>query len=386
MLSTEEFKKLQLKFVVVIISIMSLSYAIFISSINIFQQYTVSQHLDLLIYNHDTIVSARIVMLIMAFNCFKKLQNPHHQRLLLSILILLLLMLPVHLKTYSMLAGFSSAAVELSKAWFQLYVPPALRATLSGILTALSGLIKIRSTAMETHWAQAVFHKYIITSILTACLFFFWKYSIKLEMKNNSWQSSAVTSENIIQLVVKNPYIFLAALIAGFNSGLFYYTLLIGKAALPHASAQLYQYIIYSGGVICPIIIGYAADKYGIAFINISVVLMLTICKFSEASLAFTHIKTPIYYYCLAFIGSGLAASLWTLSASLIGEKLLEKGVFRSFAISAIIINFGALIYERIYNLFFYSFMLTKFSIGIANSLFLLLLYFFYKRSFDKKT
>lgn len=375
------YKNIQIKFVIVITIIMSLAYAIFISSVNVFQQYTITHHFSTLKYSHDTIVSARIVMLIMAFNLFKPLQNPNYQRFLLSILILLLLVLPVSMETYSMLSGFSNAVVELSKAWFQLYVPPAWRATFAGLLTAISSLIKIRSTTIEKYWAEAIFHKYILASILTFCLFFFWKYSRKLEKLNKKVQSPQIMADSIILLIVNNPYIFLTALVAGFNSGIFYYTYFLGQEALPNTSAQLYQYIIYSGGIFCPLFIGYAADKHGIGFITICAALMVTICKFLEASLAFTHITLPIYYYCLAFIEAGLVASLWTLSASLIGEKLLGQGVFRAFAISALVINLGTVIYERIYNHFSYSFMFTKLSVGTVNGLFLLLLYYFYKRS-----
>jgi len=56
------------------------------------------------------------------------------------------------------------------------------------------------------------------------------------------------------------------------------------------------------------------------------------------------------------------------------GERLLNEGIFRSFAVSNIAYSVGVMLVGNIYIHFIHSFVLTKLSIGIANLIFLSIL------------
>lgn len=385
MITQLELKRLEIKFLFVISIILCLAYAIFISSVNVFQNYTYVHHIDQSIYAGHTLMSFRLMTFIIALNLLSKFQDMNYQRILISMLIIILLVIPVSLTTYPIISAFSNAVVELAKVWLQLYVPSPVRATFAGALSGAGSLIKIRSTTIEKHWAEAVSHKYIIASIMTVFLFFFWKLTLKFQAIKNIDDSPKLPFESISRLLLNHPYVFFASFVIGFNSAMLYYSFLLGQAALPGQPAQIYQYILYSGGIISPVIIGRIADKYGISLIIIYAIFILTLCKFINVTLAFVHCTNPVYYYIVVFIEAGLASGLPALGISLVGQKMRLNGVFRSFALSSIIINTGILAYNRIYVIFSYSFLSTKMAIGVVNILFLFLLWYFYKQNNQNK-
>lgn len=383
MIDLNELKRLQIKFMIVMMTMYCLSYAIWVSSINLFQHYVTDHGLASAVYYDRTIFSIRIMILVIGLNLLAKFQNQNYQRILMLILVIATLLLPVSLKTYPLLAGFNDTITELGKAWFQLYVPPAFRATLAGLLTSFTGLIKIRSTTATQYWEQAIIHKYILASILTILLFFFWKFTLKLQKIEQEHHPSVTkhAPDNIVKLLRKNPYIFITCFVFGFNNGIFYYTFLLGAAALPDKAPEVYQYIMYAGSILGPVVIGRFADKFGIALISMYVIALITFCKFLNFSLAFTEITTSHYFYIVAFIEAAFAASLSSLNVSIVGERLRNRGIFRSFAISTIIYSLGALLYGRVYLKFSDSFVSGQLVIGVINIFFFILLCFFYKRS-----
>ncbi len=380
MINEDKLRQAQIWFIILACVINLLTYTLLIGGGNLFQQYSLNLHLAANIYPKYSLIGFRIMIALTALSLLTKFQQLNYQRVLMSVLVLAIVPLPVSLDTFPIITGIGNAINGLSQAWLQLYVPPALRATISGILTGLSGVINIRSAAVEQYWHYSVIHEHVITVIMAIGLIFFWKLSLTLKNIKISDEPIQEKPETIRNLITKYHYVFITCLMLGFNQGIFFFTLMLGSEALPNEPPQTYQYVIYTAAIISPMIIGRLADIYGIRFMTMFSAIFLTICNFLNVALSVADIGMALPYYIVAFIQSSLAASFWALACSLVGVVLRTKGIFRSFAISNIVINLGVIVCGRVYE-HFTSFKLTMLAMGIINMVFLVFLWVFYKKS-----
>ena len=173
-------------FVILMSVVNLLAYALIMSGANLFQHYIFLHHLDANTYNLGTLFSLLILIGILALNLLTKFQEFIYQRILIALLILIILVLPVSLTTFPILSGCSNDLSNLAQAWTQLFVPTTLRGLITGVITALTGVIDIRSTTIESLWTFALHRERIIALILVLCLFFFWQTTKNLKNDHRS--------------------------------------------------------------------------------------------------------------------------------------------------------------------------------------------------------
>ncbi|MDP3561208.1 MAG: hypothetical protein Q8R83_03415 [Legionellaceae bacterium] len=369
-------KRMLILFIIIIVFINLATYTIFVSSGNVFQQYAYEHHLALNIYSHDSVISFRITTLILILCLFKQFQKLNYQRAVISVLMLILFLLPISVKTFPILSGCSNTINTLSQAWLQLYLPSAFRATITGFLASMYGFIAIRSAYMEKFLSASIANEYITGGILIVSLFFFLIFSFKIKAPEAN--ESPEPTESIFKLILKYPLVFIICFFAGLNAGIIFYTLILGAEALPKQPPQIYQYIVYAATILGPVALGRCADKFGIAFVAVCSVFVLTLCSVFNFGLSYMHIEWPIPYYIVAFIDAGFVASLWGLVCSLIGKNLRNQGIFRSMAISNIILNVGILSCVQILQQFSQSYLFTMLVFSAINLCFWGVIWYLY--------
>ena len=319
----------------------------------------------------------------MVFNLCDKMQTLKYQRILMFILLISFIFLPVKLWTYPIIAGISNAIYNLAEPWRQLFIPAAYRATIVGVATTLCALVDLRSTAIEHAWTSDLLHYREMSIFLVICAIIFWFLAKNCQQTVETSNENSEPKLGIKKLVFTYPYIFVFFILSGLNGGMFYYTYFLASKALPHAPASTYQYIIYIGSFTGPTVIGLIADRIGIYSMLVITGITLTVAQFFLFGLALTHVETPIIYYIIVFIEAALSQALWILSASLVGERLLKQGIFRSFAISNMAFIFGNIMCSRIF-VVFSTFLHIKFMFGILN--FLIMGFIIYLNSLDTST
>lgn len=363
----ENTRRKQMGFVILTSLIYLLGYAVFVFSNNVFQYDITSLHLDVHLFPHLGMTATVITMGVLLLCFLERFQNLNYQFTLISALVLVLMLIPVTIDTFPVISGFSNAVYNLTEPWRQLYVPPAIRATMEGITTGVTGMLSVRSVRLESYWAiELVRYRYAVVIIGIGMIVFWW---LKESLKNSELKEALTQKpETSLRLVVKYPYIFIICFISGLDQGLFNYSYFLGQEILPAATISSFQYIIYISSIISPILIGRLADKYGIFLMILSASILLTGCKWVNSAMAFMQVTTPIYYLVITGLEAGLTSCLWMLSASLIGERLRTKGIFRSFALSNIAFASGLFFCGIVYNYFSGHFAWTKFWMGIVNA------------------
>ncbi len=379
---TLKTRQLQLLFVALTSVIFIISYAIFSFGSNLFQFEIFKLNMSSNEFPLLNIISLFIMMGIMFLCFFERFQLLNYQLVLMISLILTLAALPLSFETFPVITGFSNGIYNLTEPWRQLYVPPAIRATVEGITEGFLGFMDIRSVTMESFWDTEIERYRYITLVLAVCAFLFWWLTQSLKQTELT-EKIVQAPESILNLILKYPYIFIICFAAGLNEGLFNYTYFLGKEILPKNYIATYQYVIYVSSIFVPMLIGKMADKYGIFFMVVLTSLLLIGCKFLSSVMALLHVPTPMYYLVIVFLESGSTVSIWMLSASLIGERLHTKGIFRSFALSNVAFGAGNATCGGIYALFSESFGLTKLSTGLLNTCLLAATCYFYHK-FEK--
>lgn len=373
--------KYRLQMVVLISILYWIAYFTSVTMGNVFQDYAIAHHFNSDLYPRMQIVALRVSFVVLFLCLLKQLQSIKFQRCLLIVAMSLLvieLVLPLSLKLYPFMLGIQGVIVLLTDPWLQLYVPPALRATIGGLSVGLTGILDLSSVMIESDWSQHPYRYHVLAIVFFFILIWFWRVSNKKELKTSDEIKQSPTSIRI--LLTKHTYIFIAFLFGGLNTSIFSYTYLVAKEVLPHFAAQNYQYVLYIGAIIGPIVIGRVADRKGIFFITIVSACLLVMCKLVEACFFELSVNTPIIYYVLAFIGAGLAVGASTLALSLVGERLLTQGIFRAFAISNLFFDVGCLMAGRIYEYFAGTFFLTELSMIFVDIFLILFLWKAYKK------
>jgi len=376
---------MRLVLVIAVFIIMQASDAIASTISNLFQLYVGEHHFGTHVFPMISNIALLITMFIMVICLFKKFQQLSFQRALLGFLIVPLFAVPVSVYTYPVISGFTVGITKLSGVWLQLCVPSALRATITSISTGVGGLIDIRGVTVENLWTMDLIRYRYILFCLVMSFGLFWWLSTVLQSSITIPQKKAINSGGILKLMVNYPHIFIICFCAGFNNGLISYTYILGSKISIIQSPEIYQYVISVGAVFIPIILGMIADRYSILYVTLYTILLLVFCTFINVALPLMHTTHAFAYYITAFVESGLIAGLMALSASLIGERLQQEGLFRAFAVSSIIMGIGGILYGRMFIRFHDSFVGVKFSVGMINILLLMLtVYFYCKKSGSK--
>ncbi len=369
-------------FVVLTCVIFLSAYLAYMYVANIFQVYVYDEHLSAIFIPSANIRAQRLSLLVFILCMLKSLQNLERQRWLMLISMACLIIavaIPTTVKSYPFIPGFSSVVLDLTEPWRQLFVPPAWRATIEGITEGLTGFIDISSIMTENHLIYRLFHYNhhagIIYTLILAALFA--KLTQKLDGDSLEIKQKP---KSIKSLFTEYPYIFILALFSGLNTGIFSYTYILAKEALPTLPAQYYQSCIYAGSIFGPMIVGRIADKKGIFLTIVWVGALMVPVKILSASFFLMQLSSSVIYYIPAGLEGALAVSLWTLSLSLVGERLRIYGIFRAFALSNLTFSIGMLMASRFYEFFIASFFQTKLMMGFADLFIIGLLIYFYKK------
>lgn len=372
----------RLLFIMVIVFIYWATYFAYASMGNVVQDYAIRHNLDPKLYPWLTIIAARISLVATALCMLGSLQAINRQRwiligLLAALVIFLCIPFTVHL--YPFISGLESIISTLIKPWLQLYIPPALRATISGVSMGLTGVFDITSANMEDSWMEHLSRYRYLAIIFVVLLIFFWQLSHQSNRNKHS-PTLHQAPKSILFLLTQHPYIFIAFFFSGVNCCIFDYTFILAKEVLPNASAEHYQYALYLGSIFLPIVLGILADKKSIFMVMLGSAILLIAINFITAFCFKFSITSSGVYLILAFIEGGLAISATTLSASLIGERLKTQGIFRSFAMSGILFDIGSLFAGRIYEFCANSFFTTKIGIGFMNIILVTMLWKYYQK------
>jgi len=374
-------KKLRLSFVTLTSVIFLVGYFVFNATDNVFQIYVPQHHLSYELFAKLNIRSGRWAFIIMAVCLLKSFQNLTYQRyLMLALLTTLLffLLASISLETYPYISAISNAIYCLTEPWRQLYVPSALRGSVEGITESLTGVIDLSVIGIEARWEKHLgrFHSLII--VIAICFLFFWLLTILLE-KNVRMQSTQHTTK-IVDLIVQNPSIFIFCGLGGINEGMYSYVYIFAEEALASMPPQYYQYICAISGIIGPVVLGMIADKKGFFSVAIFSAISLMICKFIYVVLMFSQITSPMAYYTTVFFESAFATSVVALSITLIGDRLNNQGIFRSFTLSNIFFGVGMLITARLEGWTSPSLWKMKLTMGCVNGVLIAVILYFYRQ------
>lgn len=370
----------RLVFVVFTSIVFFVTYFISSSMDNDFQTYAFSHHFNPREFPHMNVIALRISIFLMALCALKKFQSLKIQRSFMLVLMLCLIIglsMPISLDTYPYITGVSRIIFSLTEPWRQLYVPPAFRATIEGATEGLCGIFDLSSVALEYSWSRNLGRYHYFILLIVILFIVFWQLARTLEYSETRRINQ--TPDSIWALIKLHPYIFIVCFFGGFSEGIFDYTFLLSKEVLPDFSPRAYQYTLYLGGILGPILIGRLADKKGIFFMTVVTGFLVTLCKFVSSLLCLIHTPVLNAYYVVAFIEGGLAASIWMLSVAIVGERLRNKGIFRAFAISNVAFGIGSTVAGSVYTLFADSFLKTKLGIGCIDLMIMGLIWHYHK-------
>lgn len=371
----------RLLFVLVIVLIYWATYSAYASMNNVVQDLASWQHLDPKLYPWLIIIAERISLVAAAFCMLDSLQAIHRQRwLFISLLgaLSICLWIPFSIRLFPFISGLESIIFTLIEPWLQLYIPPALRATISALSIGLTGVFDISSAEFEDNWMTHLFRYRYFAVLFAILLLFFWRLSNSSKL-NKGLPPMVYAPKSVIFLLTKHPYIFIAYFFAGLNYSLFDFTFVLAQEIISSGSLSPYQDTLYLGGIIVPIAMGVLADKKGIFKVLLCAAMVLIAVELITGMAFKLSVHTTILYFILAFIEGGLAITACSLSASLIGERLKTQGIFRSFAMSGMLFSLGILCSGYLYEFCAGSFFLTKIIIGVCNSILLILLWKSYR-------
>lgn len=359
-----------------------IAYFVFISSANIFDNYSITHNFKSTVFPSASIMGVRMTLFITILCTLKSFQNLNWQYFLMFTLIALLLavfVMPISFHSYPLIAGLSNAIFDLTEPWRQLFAPPPIRATIEGITEGLTGIIDLTSIGVESGWSQHLSQYQYVFSISVALLLLGWIFTRKMESLKFSIQERNIVSTSILKLLKEYPYIFIACLFGGVNMAIFNYVFFLIKTFDPTLPAKHFQFFVYIGSIIGPIIIGRIGDKKGIFFTMLCAGLLLIIVK--SIILAFIGAHYMFFgIHIFSLLLGGLSSSIWALTVAIVGERLRSQGIFRAFAISNIIFEIGFITASRVYEHFGDSFHPIRLLIVFIDSILLIILYSFYKK------
>ena len=375
----QKFKTSQIIFVFLSFTLTLSVLAMYVFGGNLIQyRNTLTHHGN--IFLHENLIIIATVISIMMLCLLNKFQRLDYQRYLLLFLVISLIVVPSSKESYPITIGFPRAISNLVQAWIQLYVPPSIRASTSGLLSSLAGAIEVRSVQMESYWSFYLNLKRYYSIFILLLLVLFWKYTIVMEKENYRINTTHTPPINIFELILKYPYILVSCLAYGFNYNILSYGEFLAKAALPSENPKTYQYIIYLGATFFPLIAGRLGDKFGVSKCIIYFLLITMGFKFLTIALILSHMPTISSFYILIFIEAGLAGSLWALNPPLIGEIIDRNNLFRTFSLATLFCFFGAFLDGYIYRIFPLSIVSIKSSELCVNSLLVLLFWYLTKK------
>lgn len=394
----KSFSKTHLQYIFIFISIaiLLISYTFLLVGTNLFQW--VSEHINNPnTYASQSLKSVLVIMLILTPNLFDSFQKTYYQLGLMSVLMVTFLFLHVTPTNYFLFLGIIRTLYVLNQAWIQIYVPSHIRATISGLVLSITGLIDLRGTMLQSAWDSDITKAHILRWILF-CLFLVFLYcahQLHLDRRTKStntppkklgsvsqwyqqWGIKTKKNYQNIRLVIQSyPMLCIAFFLVGLDTTIVYYSYTIAKIALPHASPEAFQYAVYLGATILPVLIGPIADRHGIRLTFMITVALITVFTFVSAMLPYLKTVHPFLYDITAFLESGFAAAGCALTYSLLGSMFSTSNLFRALTIGLFINYIGSYLYGWIYYQFSDSFSTIKF-INASVNLFCLLLFFYF--------
>ncbi|HMN25905.1 MAG TPA: hypothetical protein PKE38_15480 [Ignavibacteriaceae bacterium] len=374
-----------LQFVILTSVIFLTTYALYTFSQNTFQDYIFGHHVEILTIPHANIMALYLSILIQLLCILKSLQSTIRQRwLMLGLIVGLIFVLSTNISVveYPLIPGLSNSIFDLTEPWRQLYVPPVWRATIEGVTASLAGMLDLLSIDVESYMSSHLSQKrrYFTMAFLMLLLFLFAILTRRIKpitLKNSANQ----LKYNIWTILKTYPYIFIACLFSGFNTGIFANAYMLAKEVLPDFPVKYYQYAVNVGSIIGPFVVGWVADRKGIFLVLIWLFLLVIPVKMLTALVFFVEFEqSPHFYYLVAGIEGALAAGFWLLNISLVGERLRFNGIFRMSALSNLFFGLGLMSFFRIFEFFSYSFLHLKIVIGLINFFALGVLWYYYQK------
>lgn len=366
--------------VVVTCAIFLITWFITSAASNVIQSTVIQEHA-----NPDTFPIARhlaavLFTSLLALCCLKIFQKVHYQRLLMIVVLCLLIGFiakSLNLHTYPFISALGNCALNLSEAWRQLFVHPAWRSTLEGILECLGMLLNLRAIDIQKVWMVHIeaFNRFIY--VLGGLLLLFWYYSKSSKMTH---PDEPQTTFSFKVLFMKYHFLFLITFLSGFNESVLSFIPTIAYQILPNKPIVYYQYAAYSGGIIGPLIMGRLGDRLGILQMLFVTTGLLLLGHLLDVFLLQRHSSFFRLYYATIFLETAMMICLISLNTALIGERLRAYGMFRVFALANLIASLGTTISMRVRIITADSLLAYKTTIIIINIFLITMSVILYKR------
>ncbi|KTD11931.1 hypothetical protein Lgra_1389 [Legionella gratiana] len=315
---------------------------------NVIQATVIQQHAASQTFPVVRHFASVLFTFLLVLSCLKLFQKIHYQRLLMIVVLCVLIGLiakSVSLQTYSFISAFGNYALNLSEAWRQLFVHPAWRSTVEGILTGLGMVVNLRAIGIEEAWMVHIeaFDRFLY--ILGGLLILFWYFS-----KNSTLAQpdAPQTTFSFKILFTSYHYLFVLTFLSGFNEGLLSFIPTIAHQVLPDKPIKYYQYAACFGGIIGPMIMGRFGDRLGILYMLFVTTGLLLLCHFLDMLLLQRSGSFIRIYYGTIFLEAAMIVCLISLTTALIGERLRTHGIFRVFALANLIASLGTTISMRL--------------------------------------
>ncbi|ETO92721.1 hypothetical protein [Legionella oakridgensis] len=315
---------------------------------NVMQATVIQQHAEPYIFPIVRHVASVLFTFLLALSCLKWFQKIHYQRLLMIFVLCLLIGLfakSLSLQTYPFISALGNYALNLSEAWRQLFVHPAWRGTIEGILGGLGTVVNVRAIGIQEAWMVHIeaFDRFLY--ILGGLLILFWYFSKNSKLAQ---PNEPQTTFSFKTLLANYHYLFMLTFLSGFNEGFLSFIPTIAHQALPDKPTLYYQYAACAGGVIGPMIMGRLGDRLGILRMLFVTTGLLLLGNLLDMLLLQESIPFIRLYYVTVFLETAMVICLVSLTTALIGERLRTHGIFRVFALANLIAAVGTTISMRL--------------------------------------
>jgi len=362
-----------------IVIINLIAYFIAGESSNYIQDFIAAKHQSSQVFTHLNQLSLLLMGAVLIFNMQMFMQDMQPQKYLLLLLCAINLFLPLTVDYYALLSAINNAITLLTNAWLQLFCPATIRGMVSGLLTAIYGVLDIFDTYIENEglFVKQALH---ISAVVMFGVVIWMSWQLKKLSPQLIAQIKPQKNSAIDELLKRYLFVFLSCILVGLNCGIFYYTYNDALMILPDMHPQIFQYMVNIVSVLAPFIFGFIADRYGYMQIQMKLFYLITLVHFLNSLVEILGYHSIYTLYGLSFIDCALANCIWVTIIAICGEYFLSQGLFRSFALYGILYSLGNFFCDLIYAKFSASFANYQFFVGLVNVLFLIVIFINFKQ------
>lgn len=215
-----------------------------------------------------------------------------------------------------------------------MFVHPAWRGTVEGILEGLGMVVNLRAIGIQEAWMIHIkaFDRFLY--VLGSLLILFWYFSKKSKLVQ---PDEPQTTFSFKILLMNYHYLFVLIFLSRFNEAFLSFIPTMAHQVLPDKPITYYQYAACFGGIIGPMIMGRLGDRLGILHMLFVTTGLLLLGHLIDMLLLQKSSSGIRLYYGTIFLETAMIVCLVSLTTALIGERLRTHGIFRVFALANLI-------------------------------------------------